>query len=598
MTFGKNITPGNTVVLFIGVNMGTADISTSSVTTNGSADHWNLPTYTGFYNNVGISGFAIDFNSAGGSAVVDYNITQSVAATTSETTSVLLDAFEIAGLGPNPGVDAYTAGFNGGSTTTTWTSGSFPGDPAGANNGIFLGSVCLDINAANTTSAVAGPAGWTNEGLLSGSFQAGGTGTANKFFTYQLSGFSGPYNSSPPVLVYSGTNSAAAYTYGAWGISLFNGIVPSSWDGPVQALLPHPPAGPGSIRGRVASNQGAPVSNPSPPSTGPVFYPARQATRAKLPQQPIGTGAFKGRVASSPGGPVRNPAPGPVFVQKPKPVRYALPPWQPRAGRIGSSFGIPVSDPDRRATCLCAAGPVRARLPRLQPRAGRVSSNSGAPVRNPSAGPPVRALQQPVRTPVPKAFSKGRARSGPGTSTAVTYYVSPAGSDSSNGLSPATAWQTITKVNGTTLHPGDTVLFQGGQTFSGTPLQPAGSGAVNAPITFGSYGAGSATISTTANNGFYAFNAGNFVIENLDFSGSVSAGSFYGGIWIEANAGVNQGSLSISGCQCTGFTYGIQILADTTADQFGPVTVTKCTGNSNLQVGIDISGPAPGAPAW
>ena len=436
MTFGENITPGNTVVLFIGVNMGTADISTSSVTTNGSGDNWTFPTYTGFYNNVGISGYALDFNSAGGSAVVDYSITQSVAATTSETTSVLLDAFEVAGLGPNPSVDTTTAGFNGGSTTTTWTSGSYPGDPAGANNGIFLGSVCLDINAANTTSTVAGPAGWTNESLLSGSFQAGGTGTANKFFVYQLSGFSGPYNSSPPVLVYSGTNSAAAYTYGAWGISLFNGIIPDWWDGPIQALLPHPPAGIGSIRGgRVTSNQGAPVSNPAPPTTGPVFYPARQAIRAKLPQQPSGPGLSRDASSSSPAHPYGTPPRGRFSGRSPP--RSVMPCRRGSPARDGSAPASALQSRTRSTghlsthrTVRCARGsPARSpgrSLPSGRPAAlsrprstARASATAWAAAAPPSGTRPqvpvFHPAVQPVRArPARNFISAGRITSSPG----------------------------------------------------------------------------------------------------------------------------------------------------------------------------------------
>ena len=76
---------------------------------------------------------------------------------------------------------------------------------------------------------------------------------------------------------------------------------------------------------------------------------------------------------------------------------------------------------------------------------------------------------------------------------ATTYYVSPSGSDGAAGTSPAAAWQSVGKVNATALTPGDAVLFQGGQTFSGL-LQPGASGAAGAPISFGSYGTGQANL--------------------------------------------------------------------------------------------------------
>ncbi|MHC4158402.1 MAG: right-handed parallel beta-helix repeat-containing protein, partial [Planctomycetota bacterium] len=47
------------------------------------------------------------------------------------------------------------------------------------------------------------------------------------------------------------------------------------------------------------------------------------------------------------------------------------------------------------------------------------------------------------------------------------YYVSPSGNDGAAGTSPSTAWQTISKVNTVDFDPGDGVLFEGGETFSG-----------------------------------------------------------------------------------------------------------------------------------
>ncbi len=80
------------------------------------------------------------------------------------------------------------------------------------------------------------------------------------------------------------------------------------------------------------------------------------------------------------------------------------------------------------------------------------------------------------------------------TIEARTYYVSPSGSDSSSGISPAHPWRTVQRVNRARLAPGDGVLFQGGGTFSDDALMPQGSGAEGAPIVFGSYGSGEATI--------------------------------------------------------------------------------------------------------
>ena len=81
-----------------------------------------------------------------------------------------------------------------------------------------------------------------------------------------------------------------------------------------------------------------------------------------------------------------------------------------------------------------------------------------------------------------------------GHAAAATFYVSPNGSDGAAGTSPATAWQTVSKVNATHLAPGDRVLFKGGAAFAGL-LQPQGSGASGSPIVFGSYDGGRANLS-------------------------------------------------------------------------------------------------------
>ncbi|MHB1837679.1 MAG: right-handed parallel beta-helix repeat-containing protein [Solirubrobacteraceae bacterium] len=82
----------------------------------------------------------------------------------------------------------------------------------------------------------------------------------------------------------------------------------------------------------------------------------------------------------------------------------------------------------------------------------------------------------------------------PAAISGVTYYVSPNGSDQNPGTSPALAWRTVGRVNSATLAPGDGVLFQGGATFSDTTLMPEDGGSAGAPIVFGSYGSGQATI--------------------------------------------------------------------------------------------------------
>src|SRR5690349_9053078 len=60
----------------------------------------------------------------------------------------------------------------------------------------------------------------------------------------------------------------------------------------------------------------------------------------------------------------------------------------------------------------------------------------------------------------------------------TTYYISPSGSDAAAGTSAASAWKTPAKINSVDLDAGDSVLFQGGQTFN---LQTTGANVVSDP---------------------------------------------------------------------------------------------------------------------
>lgn len=70
-----------------------------------------------------------------------------------------------------------------------------------------------------------------------------------------------------------------------------------------------------------------------------------------------------------------------------------------------------------------------------------------------------------------------------------SYYVSPSGDDSNNGLSPSSAWETLAKVSSMTFHPGDSILFEAGGVWNGE-LSPGGSGSENGLIVIDKYGKG------------------------------------------------------------------------------------------------------------
>lgn len=78
---------------------------------------------------------------------------------------------------------------------------------------------------------------------------------------------------------------------------------------------------------------------------------------------------------------------------------------------------------------------------------------------------------------------------------ATDFFVRPTGDDALTGTSTNSSWRTIDRLNRTTFHPGDRILFEGGKSFSGNlRLTAEDSGATNAPIIIGSFGQDRATL--------------------------------------------------------------------------------------------------------
>ncbi len=107
-------------------------------------------------------------------------------------------------------------------------------------------------------------------------------------------------------------------------------------------------------------------------------------------------------------------------------------------------------------------------------------------------------------------------------SSATNYYVKTSGSDSANGLSDATAWATIAKVNSSMniFKPGDAILFRSGDTWSNVTIIIGTAGVQGNNIMISSYGSGAKPVIsgpadnpaikvTSANRGFWT-------IDNLD----------------------------------------------------------------------------------
>jgi hypothetical protein len=154
-----------------------------------------------------------------------------------------------------------------------------------------------------------------------------------------------------------------------------------------------------------------------------------------------------------------------------------------RAGnRAARSIQVTVANGAGAPASASNPEPARSAAPTPAPAAAPAT----VPVSLPASAPAPAASTAPVSIDVPAAVSlpiSGR-----------TFYVSPAGSDSNAGTTPAAAWKTVARANRATLAPGDGVLFEGGATFSDDTLMPEQSGSSAARIVFGSYGTGRATL--------------------------------------------------------------------------------------------------------
>jgi Right handed beta helix region len=173
---------------------------------------------------------------------------------------------------------------------------------------------------------------------------------------------------------------------------------------------------------------------------------------------------------------------------------------------------------------------------------------------------------------------------------AATYYVRTTGNDGNPGTGPAAgqAWKTLTPVNGHTFVPGDTVLFNGGDTFTGGLfVQNVASGSAN-PITFASYGTGKATISSAAGTtGCYIYKMGGVVIQNLNFTGPGVATANKEGILFYNDAVTTvYPYIRINGCNISGYTNGIGIGGGNGSSGYSDVRIENCECFANSTNGI------------
>jgi hypothetical protein len=175
-----------------------------------------------------------------------------------------------------------------------------------------------------------------------------------------------------------------------------------------------------------------------------------------------------------------------------------------------------------------------------------------------------------------------------------TYYVSTGGNDANAGTASTTAWQTIAKVNSRSYSAGDSILFEGGKTFSGRIyLDARSAGTADGPITISSYGSGRATIDGGLANGLYAYNSAGIKITNLKFSGA-GAGNTGAGIifYCDLANNVKLNYVEISDVEVSGFRDGIRIGGKNDKSGYNNVRLLRAVIHDNQCDGVRTSGYA------
>lgn len=180
-----------------------------------------------------------------------------------------------------------------------------------------------------------------------------------------------------------------------------------------------------------------------------------------------------------------------------------------------------------------------------------------------------------------------------GASSAVTYYVSPAGSDTAAGTSSSTAWRTLRRASGAVLRPGDRLLLQGGHRYAGQiKIGPGEAGSAAKPVVVSSYGRGRATI-TSRTNGVVVFDTAGVDISNLVIKGQHAMRPANSGIQVFSDLSKRMlDHVVIRRVDISGYGFGIAIGAAHDNAGFRNVSVSASSLHGNLDAGLASYGPA------
>ncbi|MFK4085173.1 hypothetical protein ACI2LF_13755 [Kribbella sp. NPDC020789] len=194
----------------------------------------------------------------------------------------------------------------------------------------------------------------------------------------------------------------------------------------------------------------------------------------------------------------------------------------------------------------------------------------------------------------------------PAYAAATTYFVdSASGSDSNDGTSESTAWQSLAKVSSTTFAPGDTIRFHSGGSWTGQ-LWPKGAGTAAAHIAIDRYGTGAKPRINGSGNiqgTVHLLNQPYWEVRNLDVSNDPGNGSrgLFVGIKVHNNSGGPLDGVRITGNTVhdvrglqSGFygqNGGIAVVSDMNGSRWSDVVIEHNDISAVDRIGIFV-GPA------
>jgi len=164
-----------------------------------------------------------------------------------------------------------------------------------------------------------------------------------------------------------------------------------------------------------------------------------------------------------------------------------------------------------------------------------------------------------------------------GATSGAYYLDSAAGSDSNDGMSPATAWKTLAKINSVTFQPGNNLCLKAGGSWIGQ-LAPKGSGTSAAPIVIDEYGGSGSSprpllaAGTADADTVYLLNQQYWEINNLEVTNKKSSVGDYRGISINGQNGGTLSHIYIRKCFVHDVTGQVMWIGGSTSDNAPGIT--------------------------